>query len=325
MNSYYTENVNFFITLCNIIEDFPTLEKKLTPLILKKDTTKFAADLNNISHNKFLISKEVKNFYQENKQIIDKINQSYNIFSFIIRVYNYNGQIREQFLSMYDYINKNKDKTNIMLNVLHKIKDLQIDTVSFYENKDFTKDIYYITPKFEQNDDINYVNNIKIIPNYTSDIKYITTGSNYKINAKLILNHFDFCKISLNSLIFDASTLPKKMNKETIFDSIVKLNEEQQPKTEAIRNSVNLGISIDDLDKQYNYTFNMLNRLNNVDNKEKLLTTLQTIKENINKLKKISAQYDTTISKEEGLSSEILKEEKQKYLSRRLMQEIDLD
>ena len=91
-----------------------------------------------------------------------------------------------------------------------------------------------------------------------------------------------------------------------------------------IRNSVDLSVSVFDLEKQFNYTNETIDKLEYVENKEKLVEALTGMKKNLEKLKTLSLEHDSNISKKEPLlTPEILENEKTLYLERRIKESID--
>lgn len=131
-------------------------------------------------------------------------------------------------------------------------------------------------------------------------------------------------EIILNNLLFNVETLPKKIDREHIFDSILNLKNEQKEKTQIIRNSVDLDISVLDLEQQLDITITKINGLEDVKNKEELVTILSNIKEDVEKLRILSDQHNNSISKENSsLTPELLEKEKKLYIRRREMDKID--
>ena len=132
-------------------------------------------------------------------------------------------------------------------------------------------------------------------------------------------------KIELNSLLFNPNTLPQEINKENIYGKLLKAKNEQTEKTSLIRNSVDLSIGVSDLEQQFNYTSEIINKLSGVKNKEELVKILSSIKEDLKKLKSLSVEYDNSILQEEpSLTPEVLEKEKSLYLNRRYLESIDL-
>ena len=113
--------------------------------------------------------------------------------------------------------------------------------------------------------------------------------------------------------------LPEKLDLEHTYGNLVRLKKEQSDKTSLIRNSVDLNVSILDLDKQYDSTYRIINGLNDsIKHREELVTLLMEIKAELEKLKILGQEYNKNISRNDSLlSQELLEKEKVYYLRRR--------
>ena len=113
--------------------------------------------------------------------------------------------------------------------------------------------------------------------------------------------------------------LPEELDLEHTYGNLVRLKEEQSDETFLIRNSVDLNVSIFDLDKQYDSTYRIINGLNdNIKHREELVTILMEIKAKLEKLKLLGLEYNRSISRNDPLlSQELLEQEKVYYLRRR--------
>ena len=328
--NYKAETKNI-IALCHIIDEFEEFEKRLIPMISPKYNRDFVFQLWDISKGKFKIgAKKAKKFYSENKEIIDIINQHTNITRFINDNYGWYGKPNGDLQFFYQYISNHKEEMEQILAVLKKIKKLGFRDFDFNEELDFTKEIYDVYPSFNNNFDLTYVANPQVIPNYVSHINFKTTDSNYKMKIELLgcpKKEISECgrDIILNSLLFDPNTLPEKIDEEHTHGELVRLKNEQEEKSSIIRSSVDLSISVFDLEQQFNYTSGTINKLNGVKNKEELIAVLTSMKENLEKLKTLSSEHDSSISqKEPSLTPEVLEREKSLYIKRREYSKIDL-
>lgn len=324
-------NTRNLIALCHIIDYFKEFENKLLPAISSKDNRNFVHQLYDISKGKVKLgAKKAKKFYNENNIVIDIINKYSNISRFINLNYDFHGKPGSDLYYFFEYLLKHKEEISKILVLLEKIKELGFSTIEFNEELDFTKEIYSAYPSFNRNFYLTYVANPQIIPNYLSYINFKTADSNYKM--KLGISGWSKKEISeygreivLNSLLFEPNTLPAKIDKEHTFDHLLKLKNSQKEKTAVIRNSVDLSISVSDLEHQLNSTDNTINKLDEVTNKEELISVLSNIRENVEKLKTLSSEYDESISQEEpSITQEDLEREKQLYLNRRELAKIDL-
>ena len=222
---------------------------------------------------------------------------------------------------MYQYLLKNIDKLNHIKLLLKKIEILGFNKLQFNEKLDFTLEEYKLKIIYGLNTSIKYMDNIETIPGYDNCmIKYKTTDSNYQI----IVEPFekDLSKynrtIILNSLLFDINRLPDEISKKVVYDSIINIYHKQTEACKAIRNSVDLSLSIANLDVQYSRTNNVISNLDGVKNKQELLQTLEIIKTNIRKLATMSDEYDNDIVKTNtSITPTLLHKEKMKYLEKK--------
>ena len=321
----YKIEINNLIALYHIIDDFEEFEKKLRPAISTKYNRDFTYNLWKISRGKFKLGAfKARKFYKENKAIIDTINKYSDILSFINRSYDWQGNLH----FFYQYLIEHKNELDKILTLLEKIKELGFDKFEFNENLDFTKEEYNIATSFRSNYRIIYIDNIEAIPNYESCIKYRTSDSNYKMELIIIGNEFSLYgrNITLNSLLFEPNRLPERIDKETIFEPILNQSLEQTERTKTIRNSVDLNISIFDLETRLDYTTYTINRLQGVKNKKELLEVLLNMKQDVEKLRTLSSEYDSSVLElDSSLSSELLEKEKSEYIRRREWRNLDID
>lgn len=327
-NTTYTAEVRNLIALCHILDDFETFAADLSQVLVGKYDYKYADNLKilcKIANGASIIgTRKIKEFYQNNTKVINKIKEDAYLWDFIIMLYNSNGTcITNNTNFFYQYFTNHKENIEQILSVLYKIKKLGFERLEFNESFDFTNTQYSIGTCF-YNTEITYLDNIKVIPNYKNDlVKYKTEASNYKITAKfhnssLFPNHINK-SIQVNSLLFDAKRLPESMTKEAIFDKIIHLKEEQKEDCIAIQNAVDLSINVEDLYTQFNSSNTTIQALSDsIENKEELREVLASIKENLDKLQTISANYNKNISQENSpITQEMIQEEKDLYLERR--------
>ena len=326
MGNNYSIEINHLIVLCHIIDkleidEFENFEKKLKVIISTNNNRNFMRNLREISKGKFKLGAiKERRFYKENKSIIDTISKYSNVSKFIHLNYAYLGNPSHNLQFFYQYLIEHKNELDKVLTLLAKLKELGFTSIEFKENLDLTSKQYYINSNHVSDFPIAYVDNIETIPSYGNNIKYKTQHSNYIMYLRINFNEIYLSNdtIELNSLLFDPNRLPKRIDKETIFDPILKLKEEQQEKSAPIRNSVDLSISILDLETQLGNTAYTINKLEGVKNKKELIEALFNIKQDVEKLRTLSQQYDRSISeKEPTLTHEILDKEKKLYLKRR--------
>lgn len=316
-NKTISVEVNDLIAICHILNDYTKFTQNLKELIKNNNSRNIAFILYKISKDEFVFSsRKEKKFYKDNKSVIDTINKYSNIQNITI-----NYLTEENSLDFfYKYIKKHQDNLERILSVLEKIKKLGFDNLEFDEEKDFTNTIYEIDTSSYIND-ISYLDNIEIVPNYENNIvEYKTTGSNYKIDTQLTFNTIEEYRKSIvvNSLLFDPKRLPEEITKETIYDIIVSLKKKEKKKCNKIRNSVDLSISIDDLYTQIKNINKIIEQLNNEENKEQLhelREILLEFKNNLNQLQKISSKYNESILKENpNITKDMLKKKRRKKI-----------
>ena len=319
----YSVEICNAIALCHIIDKFENFEKELIRVISPKYNRNFVYQLWDVSKGKLKLgAKKASKFYKENKEVIDTINKYSNIPTFINFNYGFTGEPNTDFQVFYRYVFKHKDEIKRILSILEKLKELAFSSFEFNENLDFTKDIYDMDTIFNKNININFVANIEVLPNYDSYIKYKTSNSNYKMKLNIDIFNRNFSmydkKIELNSLLFNSEDLPSKIDKENIFDHLINLKQQESKRCSVIKNSIDLSISIEDLDKQFNSTFKTINSLIEIDKKEELIKTLLSAKEYLENLKITSEEYIKKLCQEEpSVTQEILENEKSLYLRKR--------
>jgi len=321
---------NDMIALCHIVDEFDSFEKKLISVIYSNNNRDFVYQLWEISYGTYKLgAREANRFYEENKLVIDVINKYSNVFMFINRNYRWYGESKGDLRFFYEYLVSHKDEIPQILELFERLKKLGFVMVEYNEELDFTKETYNAYLSFSDNFGLTYVANPQVIPNCTSNINFTTVDSNYKM--KLNLSGIPRKKISennreivLNSLLFDLNTLPEKIDIDHIHGKLVRLKEGQNDKSSIIRSSVDLNVSILDLEQQFNYTNETISRIDSVKNKEELVAILLRMRDDLNKLKDLTLENDDSIlEKEPSLTREILENEKTLYLKRREASKID--
>lgn len=318
-------SIDNMIVLCHILDDYEEFEKKLIKAMVHGSNRDFVFQLDDVSKGKFRLgSYKARRFYEENKLIVDAINHYSTIPSFINLNYGTNGKIVGDIRFFYEYLVSHKEDIQKILLLINRLKELGFDNIEFNEELDFTKDVYKTSLSQYDNFYLTYVANPEVIPNYTNEINYVTKDSAYKMVLTITgykekeISKYNR-KIILNSLIFNPYMLPEKLDLEHTYGNLVRLKKEQSDKTSLIRNSVDLNVSILDLDKQYDSTYRIINGLNDsIKHREELVTLLMEIKAELEKLKILGQEYNKNISRNDSLlSQELLEKEKVYYLRRR--------
>jgi len=326
MEDFYKANTSNIIALCHIVDHFEEFEKRVIPMLESEGENRFLLPLSDVSKGKLQFGhRRVKKFYQDNREVIDTINKYSDIVSFIGNK-NSGGLLSGNLSFFNDYITSHRKDMDQILTILERVKGLGFSEIKFSEEFDFSKETYTVYPLFVENFHITSVANVEVIPSYTNYISYHTMDSNYKMcfdvsSGKILCYPRE---IFLNSLLFDPDSLPKKVDRKNIFDPILDLKNHQQETSRMLKNSVDLGVSILDLEDQVKSTGDIIRRLDNVESKKELLFVLGDINKGMDKLKALSTQYNVSIFMQDPLLTDsVLQEEKRKYLSRRDMSSID--
>lgn len=321
MKNKYTTKIDNLIALCHIINEYKDFEAKLIIMLSDTKNKDFIFKLWDVSQGRnIFIGKKAKKFYEENKEIIDTINKHTSIYRFTNHNFNSQGKPNKNMEFYYNYLNKHKKHINHIITLLIELKKLGFDEFTFDEKAIFKEETHIISTNFNENNKIIYVANPIVIPTYANEIHYKSNNSNYKMELVAITNKISLNgrKLTLNSLLFDINTLPLSIDKEHIYDPLLETKKELKRTTHLIKNSVNLNISIEDLEKQLITTENIINDITNIKTKEELINILINIKKEIKSLKSYSLDYNNDIANEENsLTTEILEKEKTLYLNRR--------
>lgn len=327
VNETYTAEVRNLIALCHILDEFENFAKDLFQVLIGKYDYKYAENLKilcKIANGDSIIgTRKIKVFCQNNAKIIKKIKEDTYLWNFITDLFVPNvAAVIYKTAFFHQYLMSHKENIGQILTVLYKIKELGFEKLEFNESFDFTNTTYSIGTYFS-NSEVTYLDNINVIPNYENDlVKYKTKASNYEITARFHGSSFHNWiskNIKVNSLLFDVKRLPKTIAKETIFDRIIHLKEEQKEQCGAIQNAVNLSVNVDKLYAQFNSSNSIIQKISDsIENKEELREILASFKENLDKLQTISADYNKNISQEHSpITQEMIQEEKDLYLERK--------
>ena len=320
-------DIKAVMALCDIQDDFDSFNQEIKKIMTSSDSTIDIYRLYRISMGEKIKGvKENENlikFYLQNEEVITKIKKNCSINDFISNNYTQEGNISDTscIKELHEYLNKHKNNKEQILKLLNKLNNLGFSSIIFDEELDFTDEKYSINDIFNRNEEVVYLDNIDVVPNYDFGVvDYRTKNSNYKMILKTLC--FDFSRsnrtIALNSLLFNIDELPKKIDKETIFDSIINLKKEKKNECKKITNSVDLSVKIDDFYDQFALLNESVDKLDTMTSTKEIKDVLKNIKELIDELKNRSCEYDSNLSKtEENITLEGLKKEKIKFLERR--------
>lgn len=263
----------------------------------------------------------VYQFYQENKDTVDTIDKNSDIFAFLSLNYDDDGTIKPYLYYYYSYLLDHKNQKEQIQALLQRLNELDIKEIAMDKELDFTREEY----RFESWQcrsflyPIVYLENMEILPNYETDvIRYRSKGSNYKL---LIGNErYAYIKnrIFVNDLTFPVESLPQSVRWKSIQNHILKLAESTTKSKKALRNSVDLNVSLQDLDAQMADTCNTFTRIDEVNSKPELVAALTQIQTGIAALYGIKRDYEAEITIENpSLSQQTIKEETKQYVKRR--------
>lgn len=320
-------DIDAAIALCNILGEFENFNKSAKDLLMRGNNITITYRLNRIATGEKIKSpkgnEDIIKFYLENTDIIEEIQRYLPLDNFLLQNYTQDGNMSENscIKNLYEYLKKNEDKKDEILELLYKVKDLGFSNMTFDESLDFTNTNYRLKEEFSQNNTVAYFDNIKVIPNYNyGAVEYKTTGSNYKMTLKT--SYFDISKydrsIAFNSLVFDHSEMPKEISKASIFDSIISLKEEHKDTCKEITDSVNLSVKVDDLYEQLVSLNELVERLSQIAPRKEIKAILANIEGQLNELKGKSDKYSESITDEKtNITMEGLNKQKVAYLKRR--------
>ena len=290
----YNVNIKSLIALGHILNDFTNFENNLNK-VLNKAKPDFLDNLKIISlKSKFLINHKAKKFYDQNKSVIDNINNYIDIDEFIKINY-----LKESNLTyFYEYFVKNYDNLNQIMQVLYTLDDLGFNELSLNEEEDFTNEIYSLDPNTKNNFNFVYVDNIKVLPSSSDKINYITTSSNYKIILdRLNKNICKFHRIVIvNTLLFDYHTLPHHLTKEDTFDKICLLKEQNKDLDLKVKDIVSLENTINDLINNISLISSITSNLSFTNEKiTEIKQILLTLEKELLTIKKLKDNYTEDI------------------------------
>lgn len=308
----YTKNL---IALCHILDEYENFKNRLRKLIGKKLDVDFIKKLEDVSIGEFSLSIKARDFYKQNKKIIDTINQYTNISLFIND--NYDCELNEINVVdyFYNYIKEHRDEMDKILRLLERLRELRIVSISLNKNINFSSETYEMNTWMPYNYKLVILDNMEAVPGYSTDlVRYKTNGSSYKITiggAFGDLNRYPIGKITLNSLTFDESRLPNYGSPEDVYQTILGLKEEKEDEYAAIKTSVDLNVGLEGLNKAVTIISKRIENIEDSEKKQEFIYQLTIIKNTIIKLQSINEQMDDAVVSSGLVSKETLEKEKQ--------------
>ena len=305
--SPYYSRLSHLIALTHIMNDYKDFYSKLEAFFSSstdyKDSIYKLYDI--VNGNKVYHAKKEKKFYENNKQVIDKIAKYSDLAEYLY--YNYGTNSNKSFF--YEYLNNNIDKLDDIIDLLYRLKNLGIDEINFVEDLFIDKEYEYDTNNLYGFNGAYFLENMYAIPTYDDNIiKYKTKGSNYKIytNNKRC--------IEVNNLVFSKTLLPSIIG-NSLIEEIIKLKDNIKDEIDILKTSIILNVTLDDLINQYDITSAALSSLDSLANKKEILNALNKIKKQITRLQMMKNYYNE--STKDSINQDILNDEKEKYLKRR--------
>lgn len=319
-------NIKNLIALTHITTSYKEFSDKLMKYMELSNRCGLS-DLYYVSHGEIvLFSKNSKKFYNENKDIIDTINTYSDIVNFAKEVCNENGDPNKISCmdEVYNYLVNNPSLDDTVASKLQKLDELGINDLTLDEQADFNSEVYEPFINIDSNFRITYLDNMVALPTYRDDcVKYGTTNSCYKIVINTCLDNEKH--IFLNDFLFDSTKLPSDLSNEGISKMFQSLKDSQKENSELIKKSIDLNVSVLDLQVQYARTKQQIEQLDAISNKEELLNSLADISLRLNSLRRLTSNYDDKIIEENPeLTKETLVKEKRLYLERRNLNDVNV-
>lgn len=305
-------DINNLIALCRIFDKYEEFRFHVK-VFFDKDLKKKISDIENLSlGKKIFIKEEVKVFYKYNKEIFDIFNKYDVIISNIIDdMFN-----QDKFGKMYEYLKRNKNNLDNILDLLIKIKDLGFKEIYFDENKNFDKNIYDFKLGYYSENVFFVDGDVKVLPGRNGNgIRYNTNGANYLMCLNWSFDKFvSYDKyIILNNLIFDKNNLPEKIDKENIIKPLQDLKEKNKEVDQFISNSVYLNNSLEAMSEIITRIDEIVEKIGETDNKEKALAIISKTRDSVKEMNKFLSQYESQGKRKHAVKKNLLEEEKTKY------------
>ena len=267
-----------------------------------------------------LKNNNLKKFYDDNVKVFSMIDKYSSIINFI----DFYCHLSASYNNFYAYLKNNQERLADILLLLEKLKQLGVRELLLDENVDFKTQMFRIYTDFSSNNTIYnnnhiyYMENIRIVPTSQSDIvKFKTEGSDYLISADCYCNNsIGYFTIMTNNLLFDPSKLPDKITKELLFDDIIELKKEKQDACDLVRDSVDLSLDIDKLEKLYSRIQNRDFKAMSEEDRIKTRQALSDFQLLIENLKEIKTGYDNSVINEIAITQQELDEEKSYLISK---------
>lgn len=324
---------NHLIALCEIGEDYKLFCDDLEKLIKSRTNRDLVEEAYRVMHGDFSIhAGKYKSFIEKHQHTIEVLNKYHCLSNFTVLGYDIKGKriknLPEDYF--YQYIEKHKENIERIKSIALKLKELGFERIEFNEKIDFTKREFELDKLYDS--DFDFLDNIEIIPTYLQNtIRYRTTGSSYCMhldshrygNREISENGK---RIELNSLLFDPSKLPNEITTESTIGVIARLSDEKKEQYNDIKDSVDISISTDDLETQFDILKNIIERIDKTKNNEELANLLTQMKAILAELQSFGKNFEhQVVERHPDITTEMMDNEKKLYLKRRCLSSIDID
>ena len=326
----YKIDIKMLLSIIEILDDYKDFELKMVQFIRLFPDYNSLFDLYRCSTgDKLLINKKIRKFYSDNKEIIDKINKVYNIKEFAYYLSNMDEVFgaRSSINAFVNYLMDNKQDKERIRELVLRIKELGFKEIILNEDFKFENQEYSINTSLPYNSNINYLDNISIVPNYFEDtVVYKTVNSPYLIKLKVLTTDVSTYgnEIFVNSLTFDPNRLPEEVN-ISLFNFIKNLKRIRSASCDKLRNTVDFDVCLDELKKQYAKLSSITSKID-ASNKEEIVKILSAIRSNLNDLSTANISVKEELANSEAnITPELITYEKDGYVRRLENSKYDLD
>lgn len=224
----YIGEIDNLIALSKILDDFDEFNERVRDLVSIVCNREVIYKLGQVSNGVDCFnSDKIKEFYNENKSVIDVINEYSSIYSFICSNYDVNGNVmyNDSLNFFYSYMKENRDGIDSIVSVLERIKELGFSTLYFNQKLEGSSDVYSISASFNDNDTIIYSDNMEVVSNDGEYISYRALNPSFRLI--LVPDRDDISKVNkrveVNSLLFDKNLFPESISKDAIFNQLLNM------------------------------------------------------------------------------------------------------
>lgn len=277
-------NIKELIILCNNLEKYLDFKNQINGL---KPYTSLAKLEMVMSGKYFFNNKQYKQFYKNNKEIINQYQKS-GILNLIFNI--------NSLEPIYNYIVKNKDKLDNILAILVKLLELGLEEIYFNEEYIYNDEVYEIDNYMNEDLIITYLDNIEILPSFDPyTIRYTTKGSKFKI----IINGLDKI-VELSDLTFSPDKIPDNLTYEVVFNKILSLSKNNKSNT-GLEDIMNMHSGYEILNHSTNEVMEVFRCIGDVESREELFKLLNGIRSNVLKIKDVTKKYEDKIISNDGM------------------------